>query len=250
MKSQDLKEFSAYVAVLLYVFSYVAFIEKLDFYSNAFLGLATSVLSIWITLAVIEKALKDDRAEKQLAIKGITLKSLLYNIVAIVYHAPMAVGGGIKYLDSKLLNEYSEEIRNGALEPKEHVVVSIFGLADMIGRGQKDRQQFLFDLSKKQDSETALQEERRFDAFTNTYYYQDISFRINRIKESLIPRMLELIDDRELELALLKFEEISDRYSEHMRLQLQNKDYPIHSERLVELLKSLAVVYALSIKKM
>ena len=249
MKSRDLKEFSIYTATLLGVISYIAFIEKFDFYSNAVLGLATSALSIWITLEVIENALKTDREERQRAIKGMTLKSLLNNICGIVYNSPLAVAGGIKYLDSKLLNQYAEEIRNGALEPGEQVVKSMFAMANMIDQGQKSRQQFLLDLSKNQDAEKSLQDERRFDAFTIAYYYQDIIFRINRIRERLIPRILELTDDRELELALLKFEEISDRYNEHMRLQLQNKDCPIHSERLVDLLKALAVVYALSIKK-
>jgi len=224
MKSQDRKRCSAIATVLLGVFSYIAYIEKLDFGSNALLGLSASALSIWITLEVIEKALKADREERTSAIRGLTLKSLLYNVCSIVYNSPLAVSGAIKDLDSKLLNECTEKIRCGALDPRDEVAESILALADMIDLGQKSRQQFLSDLSKTQGAEKPLQTEREFDVFTIAYYYQDINFRINRIREILIPRIIELIDDRELELALLKFEEISDRYNEHMRIQMQNKD--------------------------
>ena len=239
--------FSIFSAVLFGIFACIAYVKNLDFVSNALLGLATSALSIWITLGVIEKALKADGEERMSAIKGMTLKSLLRNICGIIYISPSAIGKGIKYLDSKLLKEHTEKIRYGALEPKEQVAKSILVLADMIDQGQKSRKQYLSDLNKAQD-EKLIREERGFDAFAITHGYQDMNFRINRIREVLIPRILELIDDRELEIALLEFEEISDGYNEHMRLQLRNNDYPIHSERLVKLLKALAKVYVLSIK--
>ena len=204
--------------------------------------------SIWITLEVIETALKIDREERNSTTKKMTLKSLLYHVVHIIYNSPLAISFGIQYIDSKLLNEYAEKIRLGGSEPKMEVAEAMVKLIDLIDQAQKQRIKFLSDLRKQAGNEDE-QKEGKGDAFLISYYYQDIIWRINILREVQIPRILELVDDRELEQALLNFERISDLYNEHMRLQMQSKDYPIHSERLIHLLNALASIYISIAKK-
>jgi hypothetical protein len=247
MKPKELKELSKYYAVALGILAYFLFKLGLDFYSNVALGLAASILSIWVTLEVIETALKVEREERNSTMKKITLKSLLHHIVAIIYKSPLAVASGISDIDSKLLNESAEKIRLGGSEQKKEVADAMVKLIYLVDQAQEHRKKSLSDLRKQASNDDKLNAGER-DAFLISEYYQDIAWRIKNIREILIPRILGLVDE-ELDEALLNFERICDRYNEDMLLQARFKDYPIHSEWLIHFLKELAYIYRIIMKR-
>lgn len=167
-------------------------------------------MSVWITLTVIERAIKNDREQQWEKVKSLTYMTILNNIRYVASKFPET-----NALDFETMNNHMEIINIDVNYPRKDVSNAILGLAKEINGIYKSRKEFLDDILVELNDEESDIREREIGYLKS--YCDEISWVLEDMRITLIPRVLQLNDDEEVNLALLRFEAFSREFLEDRR---------------------------------
>ena len=221
-------------AYILGFFSYWSYRNGMEFGWQFFLAAAGISLSVWVTLEVIERAIREDRERQWQKIKSLTYMNIINNIRYIVTRVPLDTGNAIDCIN----------LINGEINyPAEFTTNIILDLAKELRAeyGFNDDDKDIDDMSDEELRESEGKE-KNLHAF-----YKSIIYLIEDIKTNLIPRTLLLSSDSEVNLALTRFDAFIRDFQEEIKYSW---DLPETSNLIALLLDELASVYDVLQRKM
>jgi hypothetical protein len=130
-------------------------------------------------------------------------------------------------------------VENGFINPKKEVSIAIIELSRI---GKKETKIWIYQMMHGPNVELSnelIQNESQSLGF----FYDDIKWRLAEMMSILIPRVLQLSDDKEVNLALLRFEKFCRRFNEFMNTQKNVKGIPMATKAMPEFLSELGLIY-------
>ncbi len=215
------------------------YIRNLEFQSQIAFILAEAAISIPITLILIEWVIKRDREKQWEKVKSLTYKTILFNISYVAYKLPMEIPF---YLDGS--KEFRNIIEKGVLnvpDPQKEVSYAILEFAEIV----RTIQNRLLKENREQ-----LGDDKWYD---NMYLYSEMILKYNQetdwlladIRLILIPRVLQLSDDQEVNSALLDFENhIRGFVYAMIEQQKSEEDLPVADLAIADLLEAIGKLYS------
>lgn len=170
-------------------------------------------MSVWITLTIIERAIKTDREQQWEKVKSLTYMTILNNIRYMASQFPETYA-----LDFETINNHMEIINIDVNYPRKEVSDEIIGLAKDIDRIYTNRK-FTDDIlveAELSDEESVIRDRERGYL---KHYFNEIGWILEDMRITLIPRVLQLSDDEEVNIALLRFEAFSREFLEDKRTE-------------------------------
>jgi hypothetical protein len=207
-----IREVTYFLSYTFMVFSYWGLIEGNNFGSQLSLTLAGAAMSVWITLTVIERVIKKDRDMQWEKVKSLTYMTILNNIRYMVSQFPET-----STLDLETMMNHMDVINTDVNYPRKDVSDEIIGFAKDISDVYKNRREFNEDFYFEAELSDEESEARNDEMRSLIFYYGQISWIIEDMRITLIPRVLQLGDDEEVNLALLRFEAFSREFLEDQR---------------------------------
>jgi hypothetical protein len=230
----DISEISLMIAAMLILWSLMLFYLDLDFASRIFLAFATAALSVWITLVVVKSALKEDRTRQWISVRSYTYSIILWHICLIACFSPLIMRESRPTLDQIQI------IGHGHLYPGEDVTKALSRLPGLLKEDHISRERD--DDARRVRGEDVLTIHSR-DIAGLTQFYNMCTWRFEAIRITLIPRVLQLSDDRDVFNALLRYETKVEEFEDIMRQPMGASINGAVIERLANLIESSALVY-------
>jgi hypothetical protein len=210
-------------------------INKLEYQSNIAFIISEAIVSIPITLILIEWVIKRDREKQWEKVKSATYMSILEHVTIIARSA--SIHCHIKMKGEALEN--AQILERGLIEPNRKVPIAIIELSINSKQGLKIWLNQIRHESNKELRKELMDKE----ATSLSFFYEDIKWRLDEIITTLIPRVLQLSDDKEVNLALLRFEKFCRRFNEFMNGQKVLKEFPMASQAMPKFLSELGIAY-------
>ena len=212
---------SAYILGFL---SYWSYRNGMEFGWQFFLAAAGISLSVWVTLEVIERAIREDRERQWQKVKSITYMNIINDIRYIVTSVPLDTGNAIDCIN----------LINGEINyPAEFTTNIILDLAKEL-RAEYELNDDVKGIDDMSDEESEARE-KNLRAF-----YKSIRYLIEDIKTNLIPRTLLLSSDSEVNLALTRFDAFIRDFQEEIKYSWDLSEI---SNQIALLLDELASLY-------
>ena len=209
-------------------------------WSHVFFILAEAALSVWITLVVIELAIRKDRERKWKRVKLITYTTILNNLRNIANEAASYAFLVVGNCDDQFIKEYARILSSEGNKPRKEVSIAIIEMAIIITTYYKNIK----------EEHNNLDEKKMVKSLTD--YYHKEHWRLDDIMVTLSPRILELSDDEEANLALLRFENANRIFEDMMELQQKSEldSDPVATYALAILLKEAGILYDILLRGM
>jgi len=207
-----IRELAYFLTYTFMVFSYWGLIGGNNFGSQLSLTLAGAAMSVWITLTVIERVIKKDREQQWEKVKSLTYMAILNNIRYMASQFPET-----DTIDFETINNHIDIINTDVNYPRKDVSDEIIKLAEDLNKIYKNRNEFSDDIlieAELSDTESAT---RYHESESLKHYFNEIGWILEDMRITLIPRVLQLSDDEEVNLALLRFEAFSREFLEDKR---------------------------------
>jgi hypothetical protein len=210
-------------------------VNKLEYQSQIAFIISEAIVSIPITLILIEWVIKRDREKQWEKVKSVTYMSILEHITII--SRSVSNYSHIEMKGEALKN--AQILERGFIEPNKKVSIAIIELSITSKRETKIwLNQIIYEYNKDLRKELMDKE-----ANSLSFFYEGIKWRLDEIIATLIPRVLQLSDDKEVNLALLRFEKFCRRFNEFMENQKVLKDIPMASQAMPKFLSELGIIY-------
>lgn len=222
-----IREGALLLATTFGIVSYWCYLGGMEFGWQFLLAAAGSVFSIWVTLEVIERVIREDRELQWQRVKSLTYMTIINDIRYIVTMLPLDTGNAIDCIN--LINgeiNYPDEFTTNIILDLAKELRAEYGLNDD-GKDKDD----MSDEELRQSEE----KEKNLRAF-----YKNISYIIEDIKTNLIPRTLLLSSDSDVNLALTRFDAFIRDFQEEIKYSW---DLSETSNLIASLLDELASVY-------
>lgn len=218
--------------IFLIVGIYLYDIEP-GYHSDVVFILAESIISIPITLILIEWVIKSDREKQWDKVKSSTYMSILEHVTIMARSA--SSHSHIRMQGEELRN--AQILERGFIIPKKEVAIAIIELSRTSKKETNNWiHQMTYGTDIQQQNELIKREAQNLD-----FFYTDIKWRIDDIISTLVPRVLQLSDDNEINLSLLRFEKFCRRFNEFMN----NKSIgiPMATKAMPKFLSELGLIY-------
>jgi hypothetical protein len=227
---------SLVIATLLCLLSLMFFYFDHDFGSRVLLALASAALSVWITLFVVNLALKEDRNQNWVVVKSYTYSIILWHIcltacLSLLVMRPLS--------DSIFTMEGVRIVGGGHLYPKKEVANALLDISDLLRVDYVLRERH--DDARRAHGEQIAQDQEIKRGLT--LFYNISNWRFETIRMTLIPRVLQLSDDKDVFNALLKYETKIEEFEDVMRQSTGRMIIGSDIEGLARLIESSAPVY-------
>lgn len=225
---------------------------------------AGSAASVWITLEIVERAIKEDRDRQWEKVKSLTYMTIINDIRYIVTTVPLDSGdmwdrinlinGEINY-PSKFTTNIILDIAKELQTEYDQIFAKHNQMLDELDEKELDRLDELDRLyrlrgDKLDENEfDKLYEYKKYDRAMHSLrgYCKSIEYLIQDMRTILIPRTLLLSTDPEVNLALTEFEAFTREFHEDLKTpDVFSGGY----EPVVQLLKELAKLYDVLQSKM
>jgi len=198
---------------------------------------AGSALSVWITLEIVEHAIREDRNQQWMKVKSLTYMTIINDIRYIVVDAPVdsdemmirvnLINGDINYPSEFTTNIIKDIAKDMRIEYKQ-----------ANDRLDELYDQYGFDEDKLKELDEFLMMDTRIKSYES--YCKMVDYLIQDLRINLIPRTLLLSSDQDINLALTKFEAFYREYQQDLRMGFDFSDNYTHpAVRLVEELSDL-----------
>lgn len=215
--------------------------NKLESQSQIAFILAEATISIPITLILIEWVIGKDREKQWEKVKSVTYMSILEHVTIIARSASMH-----SHLEMKgEALEFAQILENGFINPKEEVSIAIIELARI---SKKETKNWISFMMKEADAESRKKFSQS-ESQSLGFFYEDAKWRLDEMRHILIPRVLQLSDDKEVNLALLRFEKFCRRFNEFMKTQTVLNEIPSASNAMPKFLIELGIIYDVILKE-
>jgi len=160
-------------------------------WSHIFFIIAEAGLNVFITLYIIEYAIRKDRERKWKSVELLTYLAILSNLRSI---ASSIIPFATLYIsDDASITDYTKVLTSPESSPKREIGFAIIEIAREIHKSYEEKM-FHNETTNCITSDMLIQ------------YYKDVQWRFEDIITALIPRVIALSDDEEVNVALLKFE--------------------------------------------
>lgn len=196
-----------------------------------------------VSLILIEWVIKKDRERQWERVESLTYMTILYNLCCIAYSIPRYMP-----IDSDIESRCKEIIKTGISNPRNEVSNAISDLAkttkESIQRWEQDTDNLI-----NQQKYDEYDQRNRWLCNQLIECEDDIGWFIRDIRVTLIPRVLQLSDNQEINSGLLDFENMTRDAEFLMRWQRTSENVVLDHEIFVRLLEETAKLYSL-IQKM
>jgi hypothetical protein len=232
----DIGQFSIIFFVLFLLIGFWFDVEELK-WSHIFFILAEAALSVCITLYVIEFAIRRSNERKWNTAKLLTYLAVISNLRAI---SSGAIPFATSLIGSDTLADCTEILNGPESKPRREIMIAIIDLYKKIDNYYK--------IHMLRYGETFAPEVYEF----LISYYDNILWRLEDITITLIPRVIELSDDEDVNVELLNFEHASRVFADIMRLQRDSNivNIPFATYSLAVLLKETGILYDVLLQRM
>ena len=215
--------------------SLMVFLVFLIFASGSQVGaiFAEAALSIPITLILIEWVVIKERKKQWEKIKVLTYLNILEHMSFIAWEILFY------FPDIKRTREiYWKILSTGVKEPRAEVALTMIEIAKFIKSNQENW------IKRQEMNHSKFYEENRRNAATGLVDYDNrINFRLMDTKNTLIPRVLQLSDNEEVNLALIKFAAFCSFYEREMVDYRVDPKFPWATPTIARLIMEAGVVY-------
>ena len=239
-----IRELAYFFTYTLMVFSYWGFKGGNEFEWQLSLALSGAAMSVWITLTIIERAIKNDREKQWEKVKSLTYMTILNNIRYVASQFPETGA-----LDFETINNHLIIINTDVNYPRKYVSDEIISLAKYINYIYKSRKEFSDDILVEAELSDEESVTREHEIGYLRYYCNEIAWVLEDMRITLIPRVLQLSDDEEANLALLRFEAFSREFQEDKRKMWLFSDSNIFNS-VIQLLDESGRLYEVLQRKM
>ena len=229
------------ISIVFYGFSLWFYISDLDFRSRVFLMLSGAALSIGITLTIVDSVIKADRVQQWRKIKYLTYFAIMRALMAFAVLLPTCFGS-----DGKWTFEYEtaigRAIDKGITTSRKEVADLMLKMAKAMKNEVEPRdvekgwgEVFLSKWQKPLEKSTIEDLERHYDY---------LRWCIQEMRNTLIPRVLQLSDDQEVNATLLRFELVASQFESRLiQNKLQRKEILEEEEIIINLLEESGKLY-------
>jgi hypothetical protein len=230
------------IAIVLGAFSVWFYISDLDFRSRVFLMLSGTALSIGVTLTLVDLVIKADRGQQWKKVKSLTYETIMGDLIILATLLPSCFGSARMTFDYTIV--FGEAINKGFTKSGKEISDVIFKMAKAMNNevGPEDIEEGWDEvfLSKWQEPlEESTIEVLRIN-------YDLMKWSIQEMRNILIPRVLQLSDDQEVNAALLHFERDAAFFEHELMMNnLGKKDILVDAETIINLLKRIGKLYEL-----
>lgn len=203
-------------------------------FPNVVVTISMLAAGAWVTLAVVEQALKEDKRKLWTKARKITYWEIVNYVSFIVAFAPLS-NPGLTDLERVQIEESKQVISKKLKEYKIEVANEMAKILNLLDEARPRRNRELIGISKEQTLGEAEQ---------ILLYYSYTQTMLNTFHTILIPRVLAFSESEKLIEALMHFESASLDYESDMRDQEAHKsEYALHQESLIYLLQAATNVY-------
>ncbi len=175
--------FIVLTAVLIALIIVGAFLGKVDFWTNILAELVGLILGILATLTIVEYLLKKHREKEWDKIKQITLKQIATHIADMYTN--------FEFLDLCRAGDLFSRVINGRNKPLLDAYKAMTKIPEEINKTVA--------LRIKENEEALIEDIESL--------YKDSKWDISQILEVLLPRVMEISEDKELISEILKLDE-------------------------------------------
>jgi hypothetical protein len=229
------------ISIVLGGFSLWFYISDLDFRSRGFLMLSGAALSIGITLTIVDCVIKADRVQQWRKVKNLTYFAIMRHLIALAVLLPACFGS-----DRKWTFEYEaaigRAIDKGLTTSRKEVSDVMLKMAKAMKNEVEPRdveegwgEVFLSKWQKPLEKSTIEELERHCSYMKRC---------IQEMRNILIPRVLRLSDDQEVNEVLLRFEMVASNFeSQLMMIELQKIMTLVEAEKIINLLEESGNLY-------
>jgi hypothetical protein len=208
--------------------------------------LSGAALSIGITLTIVDFVIKADRGQQWEKVKSLTYEAIMSNLMGIALFLPSCFGSERMILDYEFI--FLDAIGDGIVTDGNVVSDTIIKMAKAMEnkvepRDIEDGWDRVF-LSKWQ---IPLEKSTIKELQTN---YAFLKSHIQEMRIILIPRVLRLSEDQEVNAALLRFEKYASLFeSQLLRNGLEKKEILLDAETIISLLEVIGNLYEIMKRK-
>lgn len=196
-----------------------------------------AVLSVVITLVIVERIITEDRELQWERVKILTYMAILMHISQLALSAS-------HFLDhswgSNHTIKYVGVINHNFYEPNAEAAIAIVNLANVIDNDYKHRSYYPSYWKDRDGYEKFMHAE----AVSIESYYNKVEPLLNDIRTILIPRVLQLSNNQKVNESLLTFEDDMRKFESAVRDQKSlARSNPIARWQIPFLLKGAGVLY-------
>jgi len=184
---------------LFIIFSFITSKWDLRSWPDFFMFMAGASLNILVVLLIIESSIRKERKRQWESIKLFAYSQILEKLRYIGYHVCRTTF--MVYLEPPDINR--EQIEREGLDDAEAAFM-LRGLAYNIFKYYS----FLYDVSKIYFKSKNTDDPMEIHVKDLIECFDNISHEINEYKVAIVPRIISFSDDEEVNLALLRFEEV------------------------------------------
>ncbi len=209
LRKVELKELSLFIAVFIIMVPLFWLSQGAQsFLFQIFTLMAEASISVFVTLVVIEKALKDDRKHQSEKVRWYTYRAIIWNICLMAVEAIWETPIWHNQDDQK--GKRIDTIRiigSDIINPRKEVSDTIRKVAFSIDDEMKAKKRKILERREEYENKEKLSEELNEGNRITLKHFEKIDRTLNEIRIVLIPRALQISDNSELNRALLDFEE-------------------------------------------
>lgn len=219
MNTSDAKAWSIYILYLSIIAYYISktFFEDrlskifLDSLPSAMATIATLAASAYIALAVVQQSLKEDKRGRMKTVRDNTYSIIINNVSYIPIFIRSSIPCGLTEKENikiKGINEIVIEKQNNFQDEGNIAYDSMLELIDILTEA-KSRIIQKFEQSSDQEREKYINNVK--------VAYQDINYRFDIFRTSLMPRVLDFSENNELLDSMAFFEKAYLDYENYIR---------------------------------
>lgn len=222
--------------IILLIIIRIFYINSTEYQLQIILILTEAVLSVPITLILIEWVIKRDREKQWEKVRLLTFETILFNILNAAYLLPISIPFYIEN-ESKKFFDIILKGKPNPLDPQVRDEISEYAKTIRTIQNQllKEERERLGE--DKWDEKMALYSEMILK------YHQEVHWLLEDVRLILIPRVLQLSDDQEVNLALLDFENYIRSFEYAIIEQLRSeKGLPVADLAIADLLAAIGTL--------
>jgi hypothetical protein len=217
---------SLLISIGLYEFSKWSFISDSDFRSRVSLMLCGAALSIAITLTIVDVVIKADRRQQWEKVKSLTYEEIIDDLIDLALFLPSSIGS--RWMCFNYEVDISKATDKGIAASGKEVSDVIIKMAKAMKNEVNPR-----DLPLEKSTIKEIRTE-----------YDILKWHIYEMRIILIPRVLQLSEDQEVNAALLRFEKDVRIFENRLFFyELEIKKTLLDAETIIDLLEAVGNLY-------